>query len=123
MAERSFLSALHKLWVGFTLRCPNCEQSHMFHGLFKMDKTCPVCGVRYERMSGESVGGMFINLVTAELLSVGGYIATQLLWTPPLWLQVSFWIVFSFVFVLVFYRHSRSLWVAVAYLTGGVYAD
>lgn len=115
--------AIHKLWVGLRLRCPNCEQGKMFHGLFKMDKTCPYCGARYERLDGESIGGTLVNLCLAEMLSMGGYIVSQVLFAPPLWFQLTFWVAFNIIFILLFYRHARGMWVSVAYLSGSVYPD
>lgn len=114
---------IHKLWVGLLLRCPNCERGHMFHGLFKMDETCPYCGVRYERLSGESIGGTMINLVLAEVISMGGYIITQIVFAPPLAFQLTFWITFNILFVLLFYRHARGIWASLSFLAGNVYPD
>lgn len=113
----------HKLWVGMLLRCPNCEQGRMFRGLFKMDEKCPHCGARYERLSGESIGGTMLNLSLAETLSMGGYIVTQALFSPPLAFQLTFWVSFNIIFILLFYRHARGMWVSVAYLSGSVYPD
>jgi uncharacterized protein (DUF983 family) len=108
---------------GLFLRCPNCGKGKMFRGLFSMEETCPFCGVRYERLRGESIGGMFINLGAAEFLSVGGYFLTQALFHPPFAYQVAFWVTFNLLFVILFYRHARALWVAISYLTSGVYHD
>ncbi len=123
MTWNRLLFIVRKLLVGLWLRCPNCERGTMFHGLFRMEATCPHCGVRYERASGESIGGTLINLCLAEVLSVGGYIITQAIWNPPWQFQLAFWVAFNLVFIVLFYRHARGLWVSVAYLTGGVYAD
>ena len=114
---------IRKLWVGLRLRCPNCEQGHMFHGLFAMDEKCPHCGARYERLSGESLGGMMINLCTAEVVSMGGYIISQALFAPPLAFQLTFWVAFNIIFILLFYRHARGIWVSTAFLSGSVYPD
>jgi len=114
---------LHKLLVGLRLRCPNCERGHMFHGLFTMDETCPYCGVRYERREGESIGGTMINLACAEVLSMGGYIVTQALFAPPLAFQLTFWVAFNIIFIVLFYRHARGIWASLSFLSGGVYAD
>jgi len=115
---------LHKLRVGATLRCPNCEASRMFTGLFQMRETCLVCSVRFERSSGESLGGMMLNLVVVELLTVGGFFLSYFLLRPadmtPL---IAFWLAFDVLLVLAFYRPARGLWVAVAYLTGGLTVD
>jgi uncharacterized protein (DUF983 family) len=114
---------LRVLMRGLLLRCPSCDKGKMFSGLFTMEETCPHCGVRYERLRGESIGGMFINLGMAEFLSVGGYFLTQALFHPPFWFQIVFWIAFNLLFVILFYRHARALWVAISYLTSGVYKD
>jgi uncharacterized protein (DUF983 family) len=118
-----FARWMHVLWVGFRLRCPNCEQGKMFRGLLHMERVCPYCGVRYERQSGESVGGMYINLGVAELLSVGGYFLADALYDPPFVPHLIFWVTFNIVFCLVFYRHSRGMWVAITHLTGGLKRD
>ncbi|MCC6805139.1 MAG: DUF983 domain-containing protein [Anaerolineae bacterium] len=114
---------LHVFWTVFRLRCPNCGQGRIFTGLFAMNKTCPYCGVRFERESGESVGGMYFNLVAAELLTMGGFFTVNALFEPPFIPHLTFWIVFNIVFIALFYRHARSLWIGTSYLTGGVYAD
>jgi uncharacterized protein (DUF983 family) len=119
----NYLYALRKLWLGLRLRCPYCEQGRMFCGLFTMDERCSVCGARYERQAGESIGGTLINLVAVELLTVIGLIATQVLLRPPLLFQIVFWISFNILFVILFYRHARGLWVSISYLSGGVYPD
>ncbi len=122
--ENSGLSyVIHKLWVGFRLRCPNCEQGRMFRSFFNMNPTCPECGVRFERSSGESLGGVMINLIVAELVTIGGFFLSETLFHPPLLFQIVFWISFNILLVLAFYRPSRGMWVSVAYLTGGVYRD
>lgn len=114
---------LRKLLLGLFLRCPNCGRGRMFRGLFHMEPTCPYCHVRYERQSGESIGGTLINLCVAEVLSVGGYFVTQAAFQPPVTFQLIFWISFNILFIVLFYRHARGLWVSIAYLSGGVYAD
>jgi uncharacterized protein (DUF983 family) len=114
---------LRKLIVGMLLRCPNCEVGKMFSGLFTIRETCPHCGARFERLQGESIGGTLINLCFAELLSIGGFFVSEALFHPPLIFQLVFWITFNILFTVFFYRHARGMWVAVAYLSGGVYPD
>ena len=114
---------IRALWLGLRLRCPNCGQGKMFHGLFEMEKTCPVCHVRFERLSGESIGGMVINLALAEVITIGGFFLVDMLTDIQPVQQLLFWIPFTIIFCVLFYRHARAMWVAVAFLTGGVYTD
>ncbi len=114
----------HVLWVTFLLRCPNCERGKIFTGLFSMNEVCPYCGVRFERESGESVGGMYINLVAAELITIPGYFLTNaLLPQVPKLPLAAFWVIFNIAFITLFYRHSRAMWIGTTYLTGGLHAD
>jgi uncharacterized protein (DUF983 family) len=110
-------------WRTLRLHCPNCGQGRIFTGLFKMNEVCPVCGVRFERESGESVGGMYINLALAELITIGGFFIVNALFKPPFVPHLIFWVVFNVAFVALFYRHARSLWIGTTYLTGGVRKD
>lgn len=114
---------LHVLWTVFRLRCPNCERGRIFTGLFAMNETCPYCSVRFERESGESVGGMYFNLIAAELLTMVGFFSINAIFQLPFVPHLVFWVIFNIVFIAVFYRHARSLWIGTSFLTGGVYAD
>jgi uncharacterized protein (DUF983 family) len=123
MLHRKESSRLKKLWLGLTVRCPNCEEGRMFSGLFKINDTCPVCGVKFERRDGESLGGMTYMLGTAELISIGGFFLIHWLFEPPILPHAIFWVVFIILFCVLLYRNGRGLWVATSYLTGGVYKD
>jgi uncharacterized protein (DUF983 family) len=95
----------------------------MFTGLLRSIARCEVCGVRFERMDGESIGGMAITTLVVPSLALVGFFLTDLLTGIPFIVNALVWgaaIVFG---STVMYRHSRALWVAVSYLTGGVYAD
>jgi hypothetical protein len=78
---------------------------------------------RHTVAQGESIGGTLINLCFAELLSIGGFFISEALFHPPLAFQLIFWVTFNILFVLLFYRHARGMWVAIGYLSGGVYPD
>lgn len=108
---------------GLRLRCPHCEQAHMFNGLFDIKPKCPNCGVVFERSEGESLGGAMLSLVIAEILSIGGFFLTHWLFEPPMVAQLIFWILFNLIFIVLFSRHGRGMWIGIIYLTGGVYAD
>jgi uncharacterized protein (DUF983 family) len=120
---RKLAAYVRALWLGLLLRCPNCGRGKMFRGLFQMEKTCPVCHVRFERLSGESIGGMVINLALAQIVTIGGFFLVDILTDIPPVQQLIFWIPFTILFCVLFYRHARAMWVGVAFLVGGVYTD
>lgn len=120
----SLSNILRKSLIGFTLRCPNCEKGRTFKGhLFKLEEKCAYCDVRFERSQGESIGGVFIALTVAEIISVGGFFLFEALFDPSTEFQLIFWGVFLVTFILLMYRHMRGLWIGINYLTGGVYRD
>jgi uncharacterized protein (DUF983 family) len=120
----TFSKTVHKYIVGgLRLRCPSCEQGAMFDGWFTMREICPHCGVRFERRSGESVGGVLINLVVLECLFVVIFFAVDILTDIPPLAQLPFWIVIGVAFPALFYRNSRGLWVTTTYLNGDLKRD
>jgi uncharacterized protein (DUF983 family) len=48
---------------GLACRCPNCGQRTLFERgrLFKVNGTCPSCGLRIERGDGEFLGPFVLN--------------------------------------------------------------
>lgn len=110
---------LHKLWVGFRLRCPHCEQGTTFRTLFTPYQTCAICGYTFEARDGESVGGMYINLIVVEMLTFGGYLLLEAVADIPLIPHILFWVTFNVTLLLLFYRHSRSMWMSITYMADG----
>lgn len=105
------------LWDGLILRCPGCHQGRMFVTLFKMRRECPVCGMPFEKSSGEITGGMGINTMVTQALVIalgllGWFTAIPIL---PLMTGV---VLIALVFPILFYPISRGLWASVIYLTG-----
>jgi uncharacterized protein (DUF983 family) len=111
------LRVLRAFADGLLLRCPRCHRGTMFSSFFRMRQTCPVCGLHFERASGEITGGMGVNIVaTLGLVIVAaaviGFSSVPLL---PAFLAMAALVV---VFPIVFYPFSRALWSALLYLTG-----
>lgn len=114
---------VHKLLIGLRLRCPNCEEGHIAEGLLRIRPTCPVCGVRFERQPGESTGAMLLNISLMPILAI---LLFFLLWFTtdfPWWFSLGLIIGVLVLLMLLFHRHARGLWIAVAYLGGSVYRD
>lgn len=112
------MRVLRILWNGLRLRCPQCQRGRMFALRFTMYRECPVCGLAFERSSGEITGGMGINAFVTETVvfvvgaALGWFTALPLL---PLLGGLS---VFAIIFTIAFYRPSRGLWASILFLTG-----
>src|SRR5579859_1016468 len=97
---------------GLFFRCPVCARGKIFAGVFKLHEECPVCHFKFEREEGYFTSAMAINLVLSELIVTAVVlplaantripIIDTLLWCAPL----------PFVLPLLFYRHSRSMWMS-----------
>ncbi len=107
------------LFDGLRLRCPQCHRGRMFASLKQMHTDCPLCGLPFERRSGEVTGGMAINLALTETIVVicGGGLG--LFTSYPLLPILASLTVFAILFPILFYRPSRGLWASILYLTGG----
>ena len=115
---------IKKLWTGFLMRCPNCEQGHIADGWTGIQKQCEVCSVRFERKDGESAGASIILVSILPILAMIIFFVIEL--TNPgtsLWISAGIPIGFVIIAGVGFYRNVRGLWIAISYLTGGVYAD
>jgi uncharacterized protein (DUF983 family) len=115
---------LSALWdTGCRLMCPVCEQGNLFNKMFKMNKVCPHCSVRFERFQGEELGGMTISVVATTMIFLLGYFTAEVQTDWPTWVHLAIWVPFAVIFPIIFYRYSRALWVAFLYLSGSIYWD
>ena len=58
-------------------RCPRCGQGAIFGSLVRMNRTCPVCGITFEREAGYFLGAMYFSYglgvaAVTPLVVVGG---------------------------------------------------
>ncbi|HWQ13380.1 MAG TPA: DUF983 domain-containing protein [Roseiflexaceae bacterium] len=111
------LRVLRALLDGLLLRCPRCHTGRMFTSWFHMRRACPVCGMPFERASGEITGGMGVNIVATLALVIVAAAAIGFSSVPllPAFLVMGALVV---LFPIAFYPSSRGLWVGVLYLTG-----
>lgn len=112
------IALIRLFWDGLITRCPRCHQGQMFaHGL-TMRRDCPVCGLPFERSSGEITGGMGINITLTLAFILIGAVLIGFLPGIPFGPGLLLLLLFAIVFPIAFYRSSRGLWVSILYLTG-----
>lgn len=108
---------------GARMRCPACGLGRLFAGRWTMQRTCPYCRVRFERADGESLGAAVLNTGLTVTLGLVGFFLTTSRSVLPDALELALWVAVSIAFSALAYRPMRGLWVAIAYITGGVYPD
>lgn len=122
--SKAMKSLRHLLWVtGIRHKCPNCEQGTLFRSYFTLHKTCQNCGVRFERETGEEVGGMSLSIVVLGIIFLSLYPLIEIFTDWSLWLHLAIWLPFCILFPILFYPYSRSLWVVFLSMTNSIHKD
>ena len=112
------LRLIRALFDGLILRCPRCRRGRMFERGFTMHRTCPVCGLEFERSVGEITGGMGINTVVTLLVITVCSLVFGLNTSIPLLPLLLVLGAFAIIFPIAFYRSSRGMWAGFLYITG-----
>jgi uncharacterized protein (DUF983 family) len=77
-----------------------------------MHEHCPECGYRFEREEGYFSSAMAINIVISELIVAAFTIPLAANITIPAWQVLLGGIPLAILLPVLFYWHSRSLWMA-----------
>jgi len=80
-----------------------------------MHLNCLSCDLRFEREQGYFVGAIYINYAVTAIILITGFFSLDYLIKPSLGLQLAVWCTVGVCFPLLFFRYSRSLWLAVDY--------
>ncbi len=94
------------------LKCPRCGRGSLFEGFFSMRSNCPACSLEFEREQGYFVGAIYINYAATIIIALPGFLLLDTFTNIPMIWQMGLWISFAVLFPLLFFRHSRSLWLA-----------
>ena len=81
-----------------------------------MHKRCRVCNYHFEREQGYFVGAMYINYGVTALIIVAGYFALEWWTAITLNRQLALWGGVGILLPVVFFRHSRGLWLGFDYI-------
>lgn len=108
MATRLFSLIYH----GLQLRCPRCAVGKLYEKPFRMRVHCARCDLKFEREQGYFIGAIYINYAATVGVAVPGFFLLDAFagWTIDQ--QLSLWVPFALIFPLIFFHHSRSLWLA-----------
>ena len=101
---------------GLRLRCPRCGVGPLYARPFRMHANCRQCGLQFEREQGYFVGAIYINYAATVAVAVPGFFLLDAFTGMTINQQLTLWLPFAVIFPLLFFHHSRSLWLALDHL-------
>lgn len=101
---------------GLTLRCPDCGLGPLYRAAFRMNTQCRYCGLIYEREQGYFIGAIYINVIGTESLLLGTLLIYGLITGTINQTILTVLFFLAIALPLLFYHHSRSLWLCIDYI-------
>jgi uncharacterized protein (DUF983 family) len=98
------------LSAGLRLRCPRCSTGRLYRRPFSMNSHCLHCGLKFEREQGYFVGAIYINYAATVAIAVPGFFLLDAFTNMTIHQQLALWVPFAVIFPVLFFHHSRSLW-------------
>jgi uncharacterized protein (DUF983 family) len=103
----------YRAWL---LRCPNCGGGKVLRNWFRLQRRCGRCGIRLERGEADDyiLGGMFFNIVLAELLFAFALMVVLIvMWPNVPWAGIEYTLVAAMIAApIALYPVSRLMWLA-----------
>jgi uncharacterized protein (DUF983 family) len=110
------VSIFTMLGHGLRLRCPRCGIGRLYGKPFRMNENCAHCGLKFEREQGYFIGAIYINYAATIAIAVPGFFLLDAFTGIDINQQLAFWIPFAVIFPLLFFHHSRSLWLVLDHI-------
>lgn len=98
------------LGSGLRLKCPRCGIGALYLKPFRMRANCAHCALKFEREQGYFIGAIYINYAATVAIAVPGYFLLDAFTSMNINQQLMLWVPFAVIFPLLFFHHSRSLW-------------
>jgi uncharacterized protein (DUF983 family) len=97
--------------------CPRCGARTLFATMLAFAPVCSVCGLDYHSFNvGDGAAALVTLLIGAIVVS--GSIAVQLMFDPPVWLQLLIWIPVTTIGVIGLLRATKAALLTFEYRTG-----
>ena len=110
--------AIHRTLIlrrGLGNRCPRCGGKTLFAKGFDMHHACPDCGLSFALGEGFFLGSMALNYAVTCVGFLLPVLIVTLLGLWPVNLGIALALVGALAFPALFYRSSRSWWLAAYY--------
>jgi len=110
---------------GLRLKCPRCAVGPLYAKPFRMVANCQNCSLKFEREQGYFVGAIYINYAATIAIAVPGFFILDTFTGMTIDRQLMIWVPFAVIFPLLFFHHSRALWLVLDHFfnpTAGLYS-
>lgn len=81
-----------------------------------MRPRCAHCALEFEPEQGFYVGAIYLNYAATVAIAMPGYFIIDYFTAASIGQQIVLWGAFAILFPLLFFRHSRSLWLGLVCL-------
>lgn len=105
------------MWRGFTMRCPNCGQGHLFGPFLKVVDSCKVCREDYTPQRADDFPAYLVIIVVGHIV-VPALLAVEIAYDPPVWLQLLIWIPVTGLAALFLLQPTKGTIVGLQWQTG-----
>jgi uncharacterized protein (DUF983 family) len=76
--------------TGLQGKCPRCGQGQLFAGMLKIKPQCSNCGLDIASLDVGDGAVVFVVMI-ANIVVLGGALAFENAFSPPLWLHILMW--------------------------------
>ncbi len=100
--------------TGLKGRCPRCGQGRLFSGFLKTADRCENCKLDFAFIDSGDGPAIFVIFIVG-FLAVVGVLMTEVLFMPPIWLNMLIWMPLTLFLCLIFLRPLKGLLIAQQY--------
>lgn len=106
--------AVNPIVAGVRCRCPNCGEAPLFSGYLKVCDQCDACGEDLSRADSGDGPVVFILLIVG-LVGCAGLLFTELVFHPPVWLEMAIWLPLIAIMTLLALRPFKATLIALQF--------
>lgn len=100
--------------TGFKGKCPRCGQGQLFSGYLQTADKCKRCQLDFAFIDSGDGPAIFVIFIVG-FLAVVGVLMTEVMFMPPIWLNLMIWMPLTLFLCLVFLRPLKGLLIAQQY--------
>ena len=100
--------------AGLGNRCPRCGEGRLFSGFLTIAPSCEVCGLDFSKADSGDGPAVFV-IFLAGIIVVILMVLTEVMFSPPYWLQLVIWLPVIFLLSLGLLRPIKGVLVALQF--------